>query len=468
MENKKNYKILILDDEEILLKNFREYLSDYNIETFSDPEEALNSLKISKYDIIIVDFKMPKMNGFEFLMEVKKIEGYQYSILLTAFADKKLLEDMINNNIINKVIEKPISMNELEKIIEEAILYCKERQERENHIEIIKNNYKNLKEELKFNPGDIIGLNKSLRFIYEDIKSIANINANVLLYGETGTGKELIAKAIHEMSPRRDYPFIKVNITAIPDTLFESELFGYKKGAFSNAYTDKPGKIELADKGTLFLDEIGDMNISLQAKLLRVIQEKEVERLGSTKTTKVDFRLIVATNKNIEDLVKNNKFREDLFYRINEFPITLPPLRERIEDIEDLIYYFTKKFCEELNIKQVEISQEAIDRLKKYSWPGNVRELENAIKRVIISHGRDGKILASHFHFIFPDLAAQRDFSLDSAIEIIKDNILNKKIDLDNVEELIIKSILRQFNDSVSEAVEKTGISKNRFYKFKS
>lgn len=467
MIEKEYFKILFLDDEETLLINFKEFFSDYNINTFSDPEDAIRNLKDNSYDIIICDFKMPKMNGFEFLMEAKKINGYNYSILLTAFAEKELLEKMINNNIINKVLEKPIMMNDLENILEEAILYCKEKKQRENQIEIIKHNYKNLKEELKFNTNDIIGLNKGLRSIYEDIKSVAKINATVLISGETGTGKELIAKAIHEMSPRRDYPFIKVNITAIPDTLFESELFGYKKGAFSNAYTDKPGRIELADKGTLFLDEIGDMNITLQSKLLRVIQEKEVERLGSNKPIKVDFRLIVATNKNLEELIKIEKFREDLFYRINEFPITLPPLRERIEDIEDFVHYFIKKFSEELNIKNVTITDEAIDRLKKYSWPGNVRELENAIKRVLISHGKEDKILVNHFYFIFPDLATQRNFSLENAIDVIKNNIINKKIDLDSLEEFIIKSILKYFNNNVSDAVENTGISKNRFYKFK-
>ena len=467
MEQLRDYKILIVDDEEILLSNFKEYLSDYNLQTFSDPEIAFNHVKENFYDIIICDFKMPKMNGFEFLMEAKKINTYDYAILLTAFADKNLLENMINNNVINKVIEKPVIMQELIKIIEEAISFCKEKKEKENQIEIIKHNYKNLKEELKFNPKDIVGLTKGLRTVYEQIKSIANVPATVLLTGETGTGKELIAKAIHEMSPRRDFPFIKVNITAIPDTLFESELFGYKKGAFSNAYADKPGKIELANKGTLFLDEIGDMELSLQSKLLRVIQEKEVERLGSNNPIKVDFRLIVATNRNLEELIKANKFREDLFYRLNEFPIYLPSLRERREDIEDLINYFIKKFSDELNIKNVNIDKEAIERLKNYSWPGNVRELENAIKRVLISYGKEGKILASHFHFIFPDLAVKKNFSLDNAIEIITENIINQKIDLDSLEELVIKSLLKHFNDSVSEAVEKTGISKNRFYKFK-
>ena len=459
-------KIMAVDDEEILLLNIKEYFSDYNLTIFTNPTDALKELGAVKYDIIITDYKMPKMNGIEFLSVAKKMNAFTYSILMTAYAEKEVLETAINENLVNKVAEKPMLLRDLKVIVENAIEECRNAEKNEIDIKKITSNYYNFKNEFETSKGRIIGFNRGLHDIYQKVQSIAKHNVTVLLNGETGTGKEVIARAIHEMSPRRDYPFVKINATAIPESLFESELFGYKKGAFSNAVTDKAGKFELADKGTLFLDEIGDMPLSLQAKLLRVIQEKEVERLGSNQTIKVDFRLIVATNKELPECIKEGQFREDLYYRINEFPITMPPLRDRVDDIEDLVRYFIKKFSDELNIQELRISQEAIDRLKGYSWPGNVRELENAVKRVVIVTAEQREILASHFYFIFPDMVREHQ-TVDTAIKTLRDEVLSGNIELGDIEEMTIKAILDYYHGNVGDAVAKTGISKNKFYKYK-
>ncbi|HOE99967.1 MAG TPA: sigma-54 dependent transcriptional regulator [Spirochaetota bacterium] len=459
--------ICVVDDETDLLISISEYFPEYKIETFSSPEVLLNILEKKSFDIIISDFKMPKMSGLELLRSAKKINAFKYGILLTAYADKNILEKTINDGLAKKIIEKPVLMKELKPIIDEAIEYCRELGKKESEISTIKNNYINLKKETQIDINNIIGADFGLKEVFNKVRSIAKHPVSVLLTGETGTGKELIARAIHELSPRRDYPFIKINTTAIPDTLFESELFGYKKGAFSSATSDKPGKIELADKGTLFLDEIGDMSFNLQAKLLRAIQEKEIERLGSNNIIKVDFRLIAATNRDLTDKIKNNAFREDLFYRINEFPISLPSLRSRKDDIPELVKFFIKKFSEELKIKNVAISKDALNLLKSYDWPGNVRELENAVKRALIVAGNGAILLPAHFNFIFP-VSSESELSVDRALTVIKDNIINKNLDFHSLEESVILKILRHFNGNVSEAVEKTGLSKNRFYKFKS
>lgn len=458
--------IVAVDDEEELLLNMKDYFSDYNLEIFSDPQKAVLYLKDNPCSIIISDYKMPKITGLELLKEIKKSNSYSYAILYTAFSEKSMLEEMINTGLINKVLEKPLMFRELKKVIDEAIQDCKEMEERQEEYKAIKNGYESHKLEFNESVSNIIGINKGLKDIYEKLLSIAKHPINILLTGETGTGKELIAKAIHSLSPRKEYPFIKINTTAIPDTLFESELFGYKKGAFSNAVSDKAGKIELANKGTLFLDEIGDMNINLQAKLLRVLQEKELERLGSNTTIKVDFRLIAATNKNLLEAIKKGEFREDLYYRINDFSINLPPLRNRIDDMEELVNFFVSKFSKDLGFSGITISKDAIFTLKQYSWPGNIRELENAIKRVVITSFERKKIEPTSFNFLFPTLS-EKSVTLDDALEILKENVIKHNIDLETIEQLVVKKILKFFDDSVSDAVEKTGISKNKFYKVK-
>ncbi|HBD96382.1 MAG: hypothetical protein A2015_13270 [Spirochaetes bacterium GWF1_31_7] len=457
-------KILYVDDEEVILSNVKEFFDGiYDIITMQSSVDALKILETEKFDIIMSDFKMPEITGFDLLTKAKELKAYTYGILLTAYADKSLLEQMINNNLVNKIVEKPYKLKDLKIYLDEAVKYINTKKEESEKISSIKHSFEILKSELS---EEIIGAETTLKDVYKKIATVSKHDVNVLISGETGTGKELVAKTIHYLSSRRDGPFIKINSTAIPETLFESELFGYKKGAFSNATQDKAGKVELAHKGTLFLDEIGDMDLSVQAKLLRVLQEKEVERLGSNKVVKVDFRLIVAANKNLHERIENKLFREDLFYRMNEFPISLPPLRERVDDIEALIKYFLIKSCVELNIKPMEIAKETFDKLRAYNWPGNVRELKNAVKRVAIAFSEERIINPDCFDFLF----IRNSFnvtSIDGAVKILKDAVLNRELELTDVEDKIVEMILKDCNNSVSDAVDKTGISKNRFYKVK-
>lgn len=459
-----NIKILYVDDEDVILSNVKEFFEDiYDIRTVESSVKALEILSNEKFDIVMSDFKMPEITGLELLTEAKKNNSYTYGILLTAYADKSLLEKMINDNLVNKVVEKPFKLKDLKTILENAHDFCKKLKDESEKIKNMQNTLEILKNESN---EELIGAELSLKDVYKKILTVCKHPVNVLITGETGTGKELIAKTIHYLSPRKDGPFIKINSTAIPETLFESELFGYKKGAFSNATQDKAGKVELAHNGTLFLDEVGDMDLSVQTKLLRVLQEKEVERLGSNKVTKVDFRLIVAANKNLQEKIENKLFREDLFYRMNEFPISLPPLRERKEDIEGLVRYFLKKSCEELNIKSMELNNEVFEKLRSYNWPGNVRELKNAVKRVVIAYSEEKIIKKEHFDFLF----VKQNFStngIENAITLLKDAVINKEVDFLSIEDKVVEKILEHFSGNVSDAVESTGISKNRFYKIK-
>lgn len=457
-------KIMYVDDESVILSNVKEYLEDYPIDYFNSSEEALSRLKQEKYDIILSDFKMPKLSGLELLIEAKKLKAYRYGILLTAFADKALLEEMLNNNLVNHILEKPFKLKELKELLDRVISDCKAKKDEEDKISILKSSYENMRQEL--NEDLLIGIENGLKSVYDKILTVSKHPVNVLITGETGTGKEMIAKNVHYLSPRGEGPFIKINSTAIPETLFESELFGYAKGAFSNAVSDKPGKIEMAHGGTLFLDEIGDMDLGLQAKLLRVLQEKEVERLGSNKSIKVDFRLIVATNKDLIELIDQKLFREDLFYRINEFPIQLPLLKERKEDIESLVVHFVRRSSEELNMKNVKVATSTIEFLQKYPWPGNVRELKNAVKRAVIANGDSKIIMPEHFDFLVKKTSSQIK-SVDDIMMMLADKIFEHELDLKSLEEKVLEKILIKTSNNVAEAVEKTGISKNKFYKIK-
>jgi len=384
IENNQKIKILAVDDEPGILFSIEGICSDYKVISFEHPRDALSYLKDEAFDIIIVDYKMPALNGLDFLIEANKIRENCYTILLTAFAEKDILQKSINQNLINKVIEKPINSNDLLTGISEAIIKISESKSKLNEIEFLKESYRELKNERLLYADEIIGINGGLKDVYTKLESVAKHPVNILITGETGTGKELMAQAVHNLSPQFENNFIKINCAAIPDNLMESELFGHVKGAFTDAVKDKPGKIELANNGTLFLDEIGELKLELQAKLLRVLQEKELFRVGSNTVTKVDFRLIAATNKDLSEEISTGNFREDLYYRICTFPIEMPPLRNRLSDLPELIIYFVETICTELNIKTPMIQDNVFTSLKKYHWPGNIRELENAIKRVVI------------------------------------------------------------------------------------
>lgn len=313
---------------------------------------------------------------------------------------------------------------------------------------------------------NVVGLDKGLKDAYSNIKVAAKHPVNVLITGETGTGKEVVASLIHELSNRKDRPFIKINCAALPNSLFESELFGVEKGAYTDAKKSRAGKMELANGGTLFLDEIGELDLDLQAKLLRVLQTREIERLGSNKIIKTNFRLIVATNRNLRDSIKNRQFRNDLYYRLNEFPVTLPPLRERKMDISALATFFITKISGELGLDDIGISSDALDYLKQYQWPGNVREFENVVKRVIISLENTNTIKATHFKFLLTEPHEQATINnYQWILDQLANCIMEKKIDLKGLESDILNSILKLTDHNIMRASRISGIARNRFYR---
>jgi transcriptional regulator with GAF, ATPase, and Fis domain len=343
---------------------------------------------------------------------------------------------------------------------------CQAQKAQEHKIESLKRRCEELLYALNISGHSVIGLNKGLKQVFQKVQAVVLHPINVLLTGETGTGKEVIAHLIHTLSPRKDQPFIKINCSAIPEHLLESELFGYSKGAFTGALGEKPGKIELAHEGTLFLDEIGEMTVGLQAKLLRVLQEKKLERLGSNKRVTVDFRLIVATNRDLHERVRQSVFREDLYYRINTFPIHVPPLRERREDIPDLIRHFLEKGCHELGIQSLTIGDVIVKRLQNCRWPGNVRELENAVMRALITSLGHTRIEESAFDFLLSGDSNPHHFrSFDEAIDTLRNAAIDRRIDVKNIEKLVLNSILDYYDGNVARAVKHTGILKDRFYR---
>lgn len=365
-------KILIVDDEINLLQSLSDVLKrkGYSVATARNGLEALGKLKERYFNIAIVDLKMPKMGGIELLEMIKERYPQTLVVILTGYGTIKNAVDAIKKGAYSYLI-KPFRPDEI-------ILIAKKIMEEEN----LREENRFLRQELE-KKGEIITQNKRMRRLKELIEQVARTEATVLITGETGTGKELVARAVYQSSPRKKNLFVKVNCAALAEGVLESELFGHERGAFTDAYIQKRGRFELADRGTLFLDEIGDIPLATQVKLLRVLQEGELERVGAEETIKVDVRIIAATNQNLPQAIREKRFRKDLFYRLNVVNLELPSLRERKEDIPLLAQYLLRKH-RGLN-KQVEgISKEALDCLISYSWPGNIRELENTIERAVI------------------------------------------------------------------------------------
>ncbi|HET6513832.1 MAG TPA: sigma-54 dependent transcriptional regulator [Thermodesulfovibrionales bacterium] len=368
--------ILVVEDKESMAEMLRETLeaAGYRTAIARDGVEGIRKVKDEKIDLVLTDLKLPRKNGMDLLTLVREINPMIPVIMMTAYGSVDLAVKAIKEGAFD-FITKPFDTDHLLHLIRKAI---------ENQRLITENTL--LKEEFSSLIGmpQIIGKSDTLNEVAKKIQKVAPARTTVLLLGESGTGKELFARAIHCLSPRKDYPFVPINCAAIPQDLLESELFGYEKGAFTGAEMRKLGKFELADRGTVFLDEIGEMAVSLQAKILRIIQEGEIERVGGLKPMKVDVRIIAATNKELDKAVAEGKFREDLYYRLSVFPVVIPPLRERIDDIPLLVDFFVKKYCAETKAPVKSVSREALDKLVKYPWKGNVRELENAIERAVI------------------------------------------------------------------------------------
>ena len=367
--------ILFIDDE----PGSRESLTllfareGYQIEAVGAGEEALGLLSRKSYDVIITDLFLPGVSGIDILKHVKEHSLPCNVILITGNASAETAVKAMKEGAFD-YITKPVNFEKLKVLVAKAI---------EKSRLIAENLY--LRQQLrgKYKFDNIIGNSPAIQPIFARMEKILVTDSTVLILGESGTGKELVARAIHYNGLRKGKPFIAINCGAIPAELLESELFGHMRGSFTGAVADKPGKFELANKGTIFLDEIGTMPLQLQMKLLRVLQEQEVERVGSTSRTKLDVRVISATNADLEERVRREDFREDLYYRLNVIPIHLPPLRERREDIPLLAKHFLKKICTDMRRPQLEITQEAVRTLEDYNWPGNVREMENVIERTV-------------------------------------------------------------------------------------
>ncbi|UCH81067.1 MAG: sigma-54-dependent Fis family transcriptional regulator [Nitrospiraceae bacterium] len=374
-------KILVVEDKTAMAQMLKESLEleGYEVITASDGAEGIRKIKERSADLVLTDLKLPKKNGIEVLKASRNESPLTPVIVMTAYGS---IETAVNAMKLGAYdfITKPLDIDHLNLLIDRALKNQK----------IVAENLL-LKDVLAERKGipNIIGKSPRMRDVADNIQKVASARTTVLLLGESGTGKELFARAIHDLSSRKDHPFVPINCAAIPGELLESELFGHEKGAFTGATERKLGKLEIADRGTVFLDEIGEMEISLQSKMLRALQEGVIERVGGTGSLKVDVRIIAASNKDLEAAVNEKTFREDLYYRLSVFPIVIPPLRDRKEDLPALIEHFIAKYSIEMNISGKEIGPDAMKVLHSYSWKGNVRELENVIERAMIISDTD-------------------------------------------------------------------------------
>ena len=372
----KNYNILIIDDEKSQRDILQGYLAKkcYKVFTAESGSQGIKIINENLVDIVLSDYKMPEMTGLEILAKVSQINPEISFVIITAYGT---VENAVNAMHLGAYdyLSKPVNLDELDLLIARII----EHKNLKSENELLK---KQLYERYKL--SSFISHSSKMEEVISVAVRVAESKATILITGENGTGKEVLAKSIHFISPRKDGPFVAVNIPALSETLLESELFGHEKGAFTGADKMRKGRFELADKGTIFLDEIGDIPLSIQVKLLRVLQEHQFERVGGTESINIDVRIIAATNHNLANKIKDGSFREDLFYRLNIVSIHIPPLRERKEDILPLIDFFLHKYSQENGKSDIEISKEAIDLLMKYNYPGNVRELENIIERAVV------------------------------------------------------------------------------------
>jgi DNA-binding NtrC family response regulator len=368
--------ILVVEDKGAMQQMLSATLANegYEVDVASNGQEGINRAREKRYDLVLTDLKLPGADGLRVLSEVKESDPEASVIVMTAYGTVENAVQAIKLGAFD-FLTKPFDTDRLSILIKRAL---------ENRRLMAENIL--LREELAQSVGlaQIIGKSEKMKQVTELVQKVASSDTTVLLLGESGTGKELFGRAIHHLSPRKAGPYVAINCAAIPRELLENELFGSERGAFTSSVARKMGKFEIAEQGTIFLDEVGDMDISLQAKLLRVLQEKRFERLGGTKTINVNVRVVAASNMDLKEAITKRTFREDLYYRLSVFPIIIPPLRDRREDIPALAEYFIQKFCAEMKKSAVKLSREALALLDKYHWPGNVRELENTIERAII------------------------------------------------------------------------------------
>jgi DNA-binding NtrC family response regulator len=449
-------RILVVDDEMIVCESCKRILEEdgYEVETSLSGREAFDKMKESPFDIIITDLKMPEIDGMEVLRTFRKEYPDAIVIMITGFSTVETAVEAMKLGAFD-YIPKPFTPDEVSIVVKKAI-------EKKNLV--LENIY--LRQELqeKYGFHNIVGKSKSMQEIYRIIAKVAMTDSTVLIYGQSGTGKEIIARAIHFNSPRREKQFVPVDCAVLSENLLESELFGHVRGSFTGAISTKPGLFEVADGGTVFLDEVGNISLAIQAKLLRVLQEREFTPVGGTKTKKVDIRLIAATNKDLEKLIKEETFREDLYYRLNIVPIYLPPLKERQDDIPLLSVHFLKKYAEEMGKTVKGFTPEAMERLMRYPWPGNVRELENVIERTIVMIENDEMVRVEHL--ILPGQREKQELRehipmTSEELKEIKKQIRERAVE--EVEKAFVLSALERHNWNVTRAAEEVGMLRPNF-----
>jgi DNA-binding NtrC family response regulator len=454
-------KILIIEDDKNTLEGLSEILKQEGFEVSGARESkiGLEEIQNNFFDVILTDLMLPDMDGLELTKKIKEISQGSMVIIITAYGSVKNAVQSMKVGAFD-YLTKPIDIDELLIIIRRAI----------NEQKLIQENV-DLKDKMvsRYRVDNIIGGSGVMQEIFKQVFKVASTDSTVLIRGESGTGKELIARAIHFNSKRKEEPMIEVNCSSLPETLLESELFGYEKGAFTGAVKTKKGRFELADKGTIFLDEIGDISMNVQIKLLRVLQEKRFTRLGGTKDITVDVRVIAATNSDLEKSMHEGRFRDDLYYRLNVIPIVLPPLRDKKEDIPSLIEYFVKKYCEKNNISVKQISPEVVELSMNHDWPGNVRELENAVENAVVM-GEKNIIMPEDFPLYLRFKDGINGASLSQLekgeFSVISEGDLEKQ--LENAEKYILKKTIDKAGGNKSKAAKMLGISlRNMRYKIK-
>ena len=433
--------VLVVEDEEKLRRVVELQLktAGFEVEQAGTAEEALKLA--DRADVIVTDLRLPGISGLELLASLRRQDSHTPVIVMTAFGTIETAVDAMKAGAVD-FLPKPFSLDHLMTVVNKAL-----------ELRTLRDENRELRAELgqRYEFDNMVGRSDAMREIFGTVERVAPTRATVLLCGESGVGKDLIARAIHHHSPRDGRPFVKINCTTLPENLMESELFGYEKGAFTGANTTKPGKFEQADTGTVFLDEIGDVPASVQVKLLRILQEREFERLGSNKTRHIDVRVLAATNVDLRAALEQGTFREDLYYRLNVLPINIPPLRERKEDIPFLADHFVKKLRKDLGTPVQSISEAAIQRLREYHWPGNVRELENVMERSMVLAA--GSVLEAAD--IKLDLAAK------PRLAGFADGFLPEGMTLDEYERSIIREALHRADGSKSQAARLLGLTRN-------
>jgi DNA-binding NtrC family response regulator len=447
--------ILVVDDEVVICKSVQRILSPegYEVGIALSGEEALEKISQESFDIVITDLKMPGMDGMELLTKIKEKDPEIIVIIITGYSTVQTAVQAMKMGALD-YIPKPFTPEELIVVVEKAL---------EKKKLIFENIYLHKELEAKYSFENIVGNSPKIQEVFKFIRKVAPTDSTVLICGESGTGKELIARAIHFNSQRKNKPFFTVDCGVLSQDLLESELFGHIKGSFTGAVVTKPGLFEVADGGSVFLDEIGDINPVIQGKLLRVIQEQEFLPVGGIQPKKVDLRFIVATNKNLENLVNEKRFREDLYYRLNVVSITIPPLRERKDDIPILAYHFLKKFNQEMNKEIRSISVETMNKLINYEWPGNVRQLENVIERAVVM--AESKTIISEY---LPATILGQGAGMDTQIPKNSEELKTMKKYLresavENIEKMFILEALNRNDWNVTRSAKEVSMQRTNF-----